>query len=113
MNDNNNKSVNEFFLVNLFFLVELSYGGKALLGTLKFFNYVTFTQALQWAFCFFVSKISEFLWRADKQMSWVGGERRSIARPKNSLAKHTNACTRARISITLLASHHREKPVLK
>ena len=45
-------------------------------------------------------------------MSWVGGERRSIARPKNSLAKDTNACTRARISITLLASHHREKPVL-
>ena len=43
----------------------------------------------------------------------VGGERRSIARLKNSLAKHTNACTRARISITLLASHHREKPVLK
>ena len=50
MNDNNNKSVNEFFLVNLFFLVELSYGGKALLGTLTFFNYVAFTQALQWAF---------------------------------------------------------------
>ena len=82
MNDNNNKSVNEFFLV------ELSYGGKALLGTLKFFNYVAFTQALQWTFWFFVSKISEFLWRADKQMSWVGGERRSIARLKNSLAKH-------------------------
>ena len=107
MNDSNNKSVNEFFLVNLFFLVELSYGGKALLGTLKFFNYVAFTQALQWAFWFFVSKISEFLWRADKQMSRVGGERGSIARLKSSLAKHTNACTRARISITLLALHHR------
>ena len=50
MNDHNNKSVNEFFLVNLFFLVELSYGGKALLGMLKFFNYVAFTQAFQWAF---------------------------------------------------------------
>ena len=50
MNDNN-KSVNElFFLVNLFFLVELIYGGKTLLKTLKFFNYVAFTQALQWAF---------------------------------------------------------------
>ena len=83
MNDNNNKSVNEFFLVNLFFLVELSYGGKALLGTLTFFNYVAFTQALQWPFDFLSPKISKFLWRADKQISWVGGERRSIVRLKS------------------------------
>ena len=46
-------------------------------------------------------------------MSWVGGERRNIAQLKDSLTKHTNACTWARILITLLASHHREKPVLK
>ena len=111
MNDNNNKSVNEFFLVNLFFLVELSYGGKALLGTLKFFSYVAFTRLSSGPFDFlFLRFRSSCGARTNK---CPGGERRSIARLKNSLAKHTNACTRARISITLLASHHREKPVLK
>ena len=94
MNDNNNKSVNEFFLVNLFFLVELSYGGKALLGTLKFFNYVDFTRLS--------SKLFDFLFLRFRSSCGV-----------RSLAKHTNACTRAKISITLLASNHREKPVLK
>ena len=84
--------------------VELSYGLKALLGTLKFFNYVAFTGSI-------VGFRSSCGAQPNK---WPGSwERRSIARLKNSLAKRTNACTRARISITLLASHHREMSVLK